>query len=238
MSEPLPFRLRLQIALREMPVPSRAKLAGFVVVSYMSDDGVAFPELETLERNMASSRHTVLNGLRDLEAAGFLKVVRGRSVNRYFPQLTPSLERLVEDFLDEARRRRGQLPLPLDGRGLSLVDDGVQSLHPQSAATATQSAVTAPEVVSEVVSEIGTGLPGKENEDLTDPLAALVADLADADPGTLHVFRSTFGDLSSWAIEQAHDDLLRRRKHERWGPLVSEAKYAFDALRRRRTGAA
>ena len=247
MSEPLPFRLRFTIALRESDLSSMAKLVGFVVVSYMNDEGEAWPTLPTIAAGGSIGRRTVVNALDEL--APFVRRVSSPKGNRYFPHLTPETERLVDEFLDRARRRRGQLPLPLDGRGLALAGSAGDALRSapdalRSAGGALHGAGDAPEVFSEVVSEveseIGTAEPARKNEqdDLSNPLVALVSDLADADDFTLHVFQRRFAGVSDWAIEKAHDDLRRRRKNQSRGPLISESRYAFDALLRRQGEAA
>jgi Helix-turn-helix domain len=239
----VPYRVRLQIALREWTAfTSNAKLCGFVVLSYMNDEGEAWPSLKSLERGTATARTTVLRGLAELEAAGFLEKVRGRRhSNTYVPQLPTELDRVVDEWLAADRRRAGQLPLPLDGRGLGLVFTGTGFHHatPGVAPRYPRGSTMKSELDRELVSEIGTGLPVENNEqDLPDPLADLVSDLADADEGTLHVFRSNFGGLSAWDVEHAHDALRRRRKNRRRRQLRSEAAFAFDALRRRKEEAA
>lgn len=236
MSEPLPFRLRWTLGLRESYLSSRAKLAGFVVVSYMNDEGAAWPSLAALERGTSLSRKTVIAALEELDWVGFITKVRGQHSNTYFPQLTPDIERLVHDFLENARRRGGQLPLPLDSRGLHAIDGSrVESFPRQSGTAPAQSGPTPPEVVREVVTEVAQACA---DDNLSDPLVNLVSDLHDRDAGTLHVFRKTFGDLSAWSIEHAHDELRRRRNNSNRPPLVSEARYAFDALLRQKAGAA
>jgi hypothetical protein len=244
MSEPLPFRVRLLIALRELDIAWNAKLAGFIVVSHMNDDGKAWPTLETVAREGSISKGSARTGVELLVGVGFLAKVSSRKGNTYLPQMTPELERLVDGYLDRARRRRGQLPLPLDGRGLALADgsrgDQRRSRHDHQRSPGDQRRSrgdheVVSEVVSKVVTEIGTAEPVRENEpeDLSNPLVALVSDIADADDYTLHVFQRRFAGLSDWAIEHAHDELRRRRKNSRRGPLDSEARYAFDALQRK-----
>lgn len=214
MSE-LPFRVRLQIALRELRVPSRAKLVGFVVVSYMNGEGRAFPGLDTLEHDMGvGSRHTVIKALRDLETADFLKIVRGQTVNTYYPQLTPELDRLVDDFLDRACRRRQ----------LSLDDSRVHQVHPTVHLAHPPSALSAREVDREIVNEIGrpSGF---------DHVGDLVMQLRDADEGTEHVFRHHFSRLPEGAFARALESLERRRLDRTRAPLVSEVRYMFASLK-------
>lgn len=203
----------------------------------MNDDRAAWPSLDSLEHGTSLTRKPVIEALNELDWTGFITRRRGQHCNTYFPQLTPDIERLAHDFLEDSRRRNGQLPLPLDGRGLSLVHPRVELLHSQSGDSPSQSGVTPPEVVREVVSEVGTGLVrnSKTSENLGDPLTALVADLADADEATLHVFQLQFRHLSGWAIEKAHDELRLRRKNTKRPPLRSEASYVCEALRRQRT---
>ncbi len=66
----------------------------------------------------------------------------------------------------------------------------------------------------------------------------MVSDLCDGDDFTLDVFRKNFRSLSAWAVGQAHDELRRRRKNTKRGPLESEARYVFAALQRQKERAA
>jgi hypothetical protein len=242
---PLPFRVRLQIALRELPIDWSGKYAGLYLLTYMNDEGEAWPTVERAVNELAIAKGTVRKGYKELERAGWLITRRSRSGNHYYPQLTPELERLVDNFLDAARRRHGQLPLPLDAHGLSLAGGsrggqrapgGGREGSPggqRAPGGGREGSPADPEVVREVVREVEQASRADEVAAVMDPLVALVSDLRDRDSGTLHVFRAHFGALSPWWIEKAHDELRHRRHDRRSKPLQSEVRFAFHALKRR-----
>ena len=71
--------------LRDSGLPTMAKVTGYVLNTYMSAGGYAFPSVETLARGASVSDRTVHKSIAQLEAAGFLLVERSRNRggNRY-----------------------------------------------------------------------------------------------------------------------------------------------------------
>jgi DNA-binding transcriptional ArsR family regulator len=224
---------------------------------YMNGEGRCFVAVSTLGK-CGIGRKAAGQHLAKLEDAGLLRRTEQPGSSWFCEALlrsdAPHVLRIAkrvetaakaEILLAQQVQQARQLPLmnltgvSLSDAGVSLSDAGGESQRPGGCVAATHEVDS--EVGSEVVSEIGTAEPVQEDElddeDLSDPLVALVSDLRDRDSNTLHTFRRRFGGLSDSAVEHAHDELRRRRKNPNRAPLVSEARYAFDALQRK-TGAA
>ncbi|WP_374648655.1 helix-turn-helix domain-containing protein [Rhizorhabdus sp.] len=187
------------------------KLVALAIADAASDEGVAWPAVETIARKASVSPRTVQNAIRSLAGKMLLRIVERKNRSSYYVFNLPNLP-----HVERERPRKEQGPLDLTGAGDSpVLNLRVQEIHPTGARGSATGAGGAPRNVMEPSEETippspdGEGTPTDEIDLFGDTIPAdLERPLEDRVAEAWHTLTAeipTIGD-----IQLLGDD--RRRK--------------------------